>query len=247
MPLTDARPKLTRVFVLYRTDGAFVNALHVYDGPSKVQAFDDIALEGDHTGDSDSNTWVIDPPLEIHFGLGMSVLITNNAYKNIEAQGEEDTAPDEVGFAAKAKVMVRPASVLFTAAGAEFEVPGSDIQSGPGTNTLLPGERLHPGQRLISSNGTYELHWQFDGNLVLASTSDGSPKFSTGTLSPPGFLGSGYAYCEMQGDGNFVVHHHPGGAWDSETWGHPGAFLRVRDDGHVVIIDPVNPIWRRPD
>ena len=67
------------------------------------------------------------------------------------------------------------------------------------------------------------------------------------------------SYATMQADGNFVMFQ----GWQSCNWptmgnsaivfqsgttGHPGAYLKVEDDGNVVIYDPgtaINAIWHR--
>ena len=48
--------------------------IHVYDGPTKIRAFDGLALSGDHSNAIDaSNNWDITPPVEVKYGLGISV------------------------------------------------------------------------------------------------------------------------------------------------------------------------------
>ena len=46
----------------------------------------------------------------------------------------------------------------------------------------------------------------------------------------------------MQPDGNLVVYNGLGATgtavWSTNTWGHPGAFLRVQDDGNIVLVAP---------
>ncbi len=74
--LDDVRPSLIRVFVFYKTSGrASITNLHIYDGPNRVMTFDNlIGYSGDHSAGIDAlNTWVINPPLKILFGLGISV------------------------------------------------------------------------------------------------------------------------------------------------------------------------------
>ncbi len=245
--LEGDRPKLANVYVFYKTDGAVINALHVYDGPTKLREFTiDPPVEGDHSVSIDtSNTWEIYPPLEINYGLGISILVTNKSYKESEAQGTDDTDPYKISAANKVSLSQAAASVLFTAAGADFEVP-APLEPGPGSNTLLPNSKLPRGSWLESSNGMYRLEFNSDGKLILYNISDPQNHlFETNTYAP---AGSGIdAYCLMQGDGNFIVWRQGmGPIWDSETWDHPGAFLRVEDDGKVYIIDPVSRIWHEP-
>jgi hypothetical protein len=48
----------------------------------------------------------------------------------------------------------------------------------------------------------------------------------------------------MQGDGNLVlydVNNSP--RWDSGTWGFPGSFLIMQNDGNLVIYQGSTPLW----
>ncbi len=75
--LNDQRLKLTKAFVMFESkNNATVEALNIYDGRNKVFTADNLALAGDHSTNLDNqNTWVINPPIEIKFGLGYSVLV----------------------------------------------------------------------------------------------------------------------------------------------------------------------------
>ena len=94
------KPKLTRAFVYFHnTSRSPITAVHVYDGPRLIKAWDDLKLAGDHGRAADrSNTFLIDPPQEIHFGLGISVAV--------QFPASPETKP--------------PRWILFTTAGAEF-------------------------------------------------------------------------------------------------------------------------------
>ena len=97
--LDDVRPQLVRVFVFYKATFTEITHIHLYDGPARVKTFD-VSLSGDHsTAIDDSNTWSIDPPLTIFFGLGISVGVTFHPVSH---------APNEL---------------LFTTAGADFVTP----------------------------------------------------------------------------------------------------------------------------
>lgn len=102
--IDDIRPPLVKVFVFYKTNGwAKITNVHVYDGQRKVKAFDGLALSGDHSGGIDaSNSWVIDPPITILYGLGISV-------------GVEFGPQDNIG--------IPWPEILFTTAGADFKKP----------------------------------------------------------------------------------------------------------------------------
>lgn len=95
-------------------------------------------------------------------------------------------------------------------------------------DTLNSGERLLPGQSLLSANGGYRLVYQGDGNLVLYD-SQGSAAWWTGATG-----GAGQAV--MQSDGNFVVYDSAGVAqWVSGTSGNANARLVLLNNGDIVI------------
>ncbi len=100
-------PLLTKVFMYFHnTTKSPIRAITIYDGARVVQTFDNLNLVGDHAkGADEKNTWWIDPPSEIHHGLGLSV--------NVEfpAQPEETV---QLGS------LTPPRWILFTTAGAEF-------------------------------------------------------------------------------------------------------------------------------
>ena len=97
--LDGVRPRLTKVFVFYQGSGGFINHLHIYDGPRLVKEFADMR-GGSHSGWIEpENTWDITPPLEIRFGLGISLGVTFI------------TSP------------AHPGEIHFTTAGADFEAP----------------------------------------------------------------------------------------------------------------------------
>jgi hypothetical protein len=95
--LDDIRPQLVKVFVFYRTNGAVIRNLHIWDAATRVKVFDNLNLSGDHSRGIDaSNSWVIAPPLGIAFGLGISVGV---------------------------QFLIDPGDILFTSAGADFQRP----------------------------------------------------------------------------------------------------------------------------
>jgi hypothetical protein len=108
--------------------------------------------------------------------------------------------------------------------------PTSNVPTGPTAKAgvMNPGEVLHPGDAISSSNGNYRLVLQTDGNLVLYSGT--SALWASGTNSKP------VAVCIMQADGNLVLYDRSAQAvWASHTNGKPGAHLDVQNDGNVVI------------
>ncbi len=65
---------LQKVFVLYKTSGTSkITSVHLWDGPTKIQAFDGLALSGNHLSQIDnSNSWIVNP-IHIKWSLGISV------------------------------------------------------------------------------------------------------------------------------------------------------------------------------
>jgi len=100
--LDDIRPPLIKVFVFYKTFAwVDVTNIHLYDGPRRIKTFDGLALSGDHSGGIDaSNSWVIDPPITVMYGLGISVGVRFG-------NRDSSTYP----------------GILFTSAGADFKRP----------------------------------------------------------------------------------------------------------------------------
>jgi hypothetical protein len=100
--LDGQRPKLTKAFVYFHnTTRSPIAAVHIYDGPRLIQAFDGLRLAGDHARAADrANTFNLDRPQDILFGLGISV--------SVQFPASPEQKP--------------PRWILFTTAGAEFRV-----------------------------------------------------------------------------------------------------------------------------
>jgi len=83
---------------------------------------------------------------------------------------------------------------------------------------------------VVSCDGRTEFVMQGDGNLVLYVRH--IPVWATNTG------GSDANQAVMQPDGNLVVRNAAGAVlWQSSTSGHPGAFVRVQDDGIASVVD----------
>jgi hypothetical protein len=103
------RNKVAKTFVLFKTDGnAKITNVTVWDGPSKIKAYDGISRSGDHSSAIDSsNTFVIDPPSYVYWGVGISVGVE---FGSMNTKG------------------IRPA-ILFTTAGEDLYQFGSASDS----------------------------------------------------------------------------------------------------------------------
>jgi peptidoglycan hydrolase-like protein with peptidoglycan-binding domain len=124
-------------------------------------------------------------------------------------------------------------SATMAGAGGFFAV--SDA-AGVGETELRPGEKLLPGQQILSKNRQYRLILQKDGNLVLYHP-NGSSLWDSATVGRGGSA-------VMQTDGNFVVYDRANRpAWHAGTQGR-GFKVAIQDDGNLVIYDRVNrPAW----
>jgi len=121
--------------------------------------------------------------------------------------------------------------------------PGSGNTGG---NRLQAGQRLPRDQRLVSSNGRFNLVMQSDGNLVLY---DGNPGqnaiWATNTWTLPQERRPTHA--DMQTDGNLVLYNdtmQP--AWGAGIFGPNfiNPYLEIQDDGNLVIYhDGRRPLW----
>ena len=111
--LDATRLRLVRVFVFYDTLplsatsealGPKLISLQVFDGPKLVRSFENLVLAGPHDKAIDgANTWSIAPPLEVFFGLSLSVAMFFPGVVSEEKR-----------------------TILFTTAGADFE--GAQIE-----------------------------------------------------------------------------------------------------------------------
>ena len=99
--LADKRAILNKVFVLYKAErGARVTALHLWDGPTKGQRWDNLNLSGDHSAAIDNeNSWLPNA-VPMSWGLGISVGV-------------------DFGQSSLAGVP----KITFSAAGADFSIP----------------------------------------------------------------------------------------------------------------------------
>ncbi|MDD9944354.1 MAG: hypothetical protein OXU20_25140 [Myxococcales bacterium] len=71
------RAKLIKAFVLFETgSGARITDLEVFDGGKKIATFGGLSLTGNHSTSLDqSNSWIIEPPISMTFGLAICVRV----------------------------------------------------------------------------------------------------------------------------------------------------------------------------
>jgi hypothetical protein len=104
-----------------------------------------------------------------------------------------------------------------------------------GPDFLMPGGVLYPNQSINSPSTGRQLLYQTDGNLVIYNASM-TPEWAISCLptcipvGPPGLA-------TMQTDGNFVVYNSSGTpVFHTGTWGNPGAYLWLRNDGNLFVL-----------
>ena len=123
----------------------------------------------------------------------------------------------------------------------EYGLCGIDVPEAVAGESLLGEHYLNPGEIITSSNGAFSLTFQPDGNLVLYNQS-WDVVWQTMTFGSPGTT-------RMRADGGLVIYDSNGNTvWDSVARGsfdeNNLCFLRVEDDGRLVIYSPYDgPIW----
>jgi len=71
--LSDARSNLIRVFLMFKSEQGSIRNVHVYDGSSKVQEFNDLLITGEHRINLDSvNTFNLANPHSVIYGIGVT-------------------------------------------------------------------------------------------------------------------------------------------------------------------------------
>jgi hypothetical protein len=102
---------------------------------------------------------------------------------------------------------------------------------------IVPGgTTLTAGTTISSQNGAAVLQMQTDGNLVLYT--------AAGAVWASATQGAGNR-AVMQTDGNLVVYNSNGQPlWDSHTGYAGSSFLKIQDDGKLVIYGSAAPTWQ---
>lgn len=108
------------------------------------------------------------------------------------------------------------------------------------TNRLLSGQSLHRGDSLWSRNKKYQLVMQDDGNLVLCFHPDIDTREEVWSTKTAGIA---ISQCIMEANGNFALYkHNLEIAFQTHTSNKPGAYLLLRDDGVIDLLQPQR-IW----
>lgn len=119
--------------------------------------------------------------------------------------------------------------VLHSASGDILWQSGTSQTPGPPTPPTPQGTVLRAGDSLTSTNGSFRIVMQGDGNLVLYAGS--LPLWHTHTSGHPG------AFAVLQGDGNLVIYSASNQPLRfTGTQGNPGATLQVGDDGNLLLL-----------
>ena len=106
-------------------------------------------------------------------------------------------------------------------------------------NVLSAGQTLQHGQSRVSPDGLTTFLMQNDGNVCIY-------KNNTDYQWCSYQAGLGMAdNAAMQSDGNFCLNRN-GQQRCTDTAGHPRAYLSVEPDGHVVVYDGTQVLWRVP-
>jgi hypothetical protein len=102
---------------------------------------------------------------------------------------------------------------------------------------LNANQKLLPGGKLGSPDGSYIFTFQTDGNIVLYN--NGNAIWAANTNAPD------LDYLIMQDDGNLVLYDKKQKAkWATKTDKHKGAYLAVQDDGNAVVLSSdEKPLW----
>ena len=101
-------------------------------------------------------------------------------------------------------------------------------------DTLTAGQQLNFTDQLESANASVKLVMQADSNLVLYRNDTGGVLWATNTRPS-----TGMTHVIMQSDGNLVLYSASNNkvGWASNTYDHPGASVKLHDDGNLVISD----------
>jgi len=125
------------------------------------------------------------------------------------------------GFSTSTNYRLSDVDIYFT--GQMYPYPGAS------RHILFKGQRLYPGQFLLSKDGRFKFLMQSDGNFVLY-------KNGTQAIWSSKSWGKPVNYCELKTDGNMtLMDNNRVVYWQSYTKAFPGGFLVLQDDANAVI------------
>jgi hypothetical protein len=112
-------------------------------------------------------------------------------------------------------------------------------------SSLFSGERLRPGECLISPNKKYKLRYQTDGNLCIYQIRDQQGHIiQARCIWATGTGGTTLGTICMQPDGNFVLYSAGVPIQATMTHHFLGSIIMMQDDGNLVIYNTDNqPTW----
>lgn len=147
------------------------------------------------------------------------------------------TAPQAVGAYREYFNLVIDGESRLVNIGQYFEINIVSPDSPPVTTSeLTAGQKILPGQYLLSPQKHSVLILQEDGNLVLYENS--IARWSTGTAA------KSVRELLMQADGNLVLYSTNGDAlWNSATNTNSNNRLSLQEDGNLVIYGPSSALW----
>ena len=98
--VADSRAKLLRVFLMFKAVSGSIRNVHVYDGSSKPQEFNNIQMSGEHRSALDaSNTFNLSAPHSVAWGIGVTFFFVA-----------------DIGF----DTQIPPAQLIVASAGADY-------------------------------------------------------------------------------------------------------------------------------
>jgi hypothetical protein len=118
--------------------------------------------------------------------------------------------------------------------------PDAAVDAGTGGAALATGDDMLPGEILLPGTAIQSTGRRFwmrpDGVVELLILPFNLPVFTTNVAG---------SVLIMQLDGNLVLYRADGtSVWHSDTWGHPGALLRVTV-GNATIFEGTTVLWQR--
>jgi hypothetical protein len=139
-------------------------------------------------------------------------------------------------------------------------VAGATTRADDYSETLAPNESLqiYTWDRLVSANEQHWLEWGYREDLqtvflrtwqsgygeTWSSLWDGGSTGIGNHVDQWQYDNGGGNYALMQGDGNFVLYYGYSAIWATNTHDNPDAYLKMQDDGNLVVYsDTHSALW----